>query len=64
MRARPAPGATAPTATRGVDYTQPDYRGAVVLVMGAEGKGLRPRVGRCCDDLVALRCMGRIDRST
>ena len=25
-------------------YRAPDYRGGVVLVLGAEGKGLRPRV--------------------
>ena len=25
-----------------VDYMAPDYRGGVVLVLGAEGKGLRP----------------------
>ena len=35
-------------------YDAPDYRGGVVLVLGAEGKGLRPRVGDACDDLVAL----------
>ena len=27
-----------------VPYDQPDYRGRVVLVLGSEGKGLRPRV--------------------
>ena len=35
-------------------YRRPDYRGGVVLVLGAEGKGLRPRVRDACDDLVAL----------
>ena len=42
-------------------YRAPDYRGGVVLVLGAEGKGLRPRVRDACDDLVALPMRGRID---
>jgi 23S rRNA (guanosine2251-2'-O)-methyltransferase len=42
-------------------YRAPDYRGAVVLVLGAEGKGLRPRVAGMCDDLVALPVRGRLD---
>jgi 23S rRNA (guanosine2251-2'-O)-methyltransferase len=42
-------------------YRTPDYRGGVVLVLGAEGKGLRPRVRDACDDLVALPMRGRID---
>jgi 23S rRNA (guanosine2251-2'-O)-methyltransferase len=42
-------------------YRAPDYRGAVVLVLGAEGKGLRPRVRDACDDLVALPVRGRLD---
>jgi 23S rRNA (guanosine2251-2'-O)-methyltransferase len=41
-------------------YDRPDYRGGVVLVLGAEGKGLRPRVADACDDLVALPVRGRI----
>jgi 23S rRNA (guanosine2251-2'-O)-methyltransferase len=41
-------------------YAEPDYRGKVVLVMGAEGKGLRPRVARSCDALVALPLRGRV----
>lgn len=41
-------------------YTEPDYRGKVVLVMGAEGSGLRPRVARSCDELVALPLRGRV----
>ena len=39
----------------------PDYRGGVVLVLGAEGEGLRPRVAEACDELVALPLRGRID---
>jgi len=43
------------------DYTEPDYSGAVVLVMGAEGAGLRPRVAKSCDALVSLPLRGRTE---
>ena len=42
-------------------YRAPDYSGGVVLALGAEGRGLRPRVRDACDDLVALPVRGRID---
>jgi len=45
----------------GVDYARPDYRGRVVLVLGSEGAGLRPRVADTCDELVSLPIRGRID---
>jgi 23S rRNA (guanosine2251-2'-O)-methyltransferase len=32
-----------------------------VLVLGAEGKGLRPRVAKACDELVSLPVRGRLD---
>lgn len=38
-----------------------DLTGATVLVMGGEGKGLRPRVADACDGLVALPRRGQID---
>jgi 23S rRNA (guanosine2251-2'-O)-methyltransferase len=44
----------------GVDYLDPDYRGGCVLVIGAEGRGLRPRVAGACDQLVALPMRGHI----
>ena len=47
-------------AEKAVDYTRPDYRGGVVIVFGAEGRGLRPRVADCCDELVALPLRGQI----
>lgn len=42
-------------------YDEPDYTGGVVLVMGAEGTGLRPRVAKSCDALVALPLRGRTE---
>lgn len=47
-------------AAEGRPYTQVDYTGGVVLVLGAEGKGLRPRVAKACDELVALPIRGRV----
>lgn len=41
-------------------YDGQDYRGGVVLVLGAEGKGLRRRVAESCDVLVALPMLGQI----
>jgi 23S rRNA (guanosine2251-2'-O)-methyltransferase len=51
-------GADAAATTR---YDEPDYGGGVVLVLGAEGRGLRPRVAKSCDALVALPMRGRIE---
>ncbi len=42
-------------------YRDVDWRGGVVLVLGAEGRGLRPRVAAACDDLVAVPLRGRIE---
>ena len=43
-----------------VAYDRPDYGGRVVLVLGSEGKGLRPRVAKACDELVSLPSAGRV----
>jgi 23S rRNA (guanosine2251-2'-O)-methyltransferase len=40
-------------------YTEPDYGGRTVLVLGAEGSGLRPRVRTACDELVSIPLRGR-----
>ena len=34
--------------------------GGVILVLGSEGRGLRPRVAGACDELIALPMRGRI----
>lgn len=44
-----------------VSYEAPDYRGAVALVLGSEGSGLRPRVAAACDQLISLPMRGRIE---
>ena len=44
-----------------IPYLEPDWTGGVVLVLGAEGKGLRPRVAGACDGLVALPLRGKLD---
>jgi 23S rRNA (guanosine2251-2'-O)-methyltransferase len=44
-----------------VPYDKPDYRGKVVVVLGSEGRGLRPRVREACDQLIALPLRGRIE---
>ncbi len=38
-----------------------DLTGPTVLVMGGEGKGLRPRVAASCDSLVSLPRRGRVE---
>jgi 23S rRNA (guanosine2251-2'-O)-methyltransferase len=43
-----------------VPYQQPDYGGRVVLVLGSEGRGLRPRVAETCDQLIALPNRGKV----
>ena len=44
-----------------VPYDQPDYGGRVVVVLGSEGRGLRPRVAATCDQLVSLPMRGRVE---
>jgi 23S rRNA (guanosine2251-2'-O)-methyltransferase len=42
-------------------YDAVDYAEASVLVLGSEGRGLRPRVAAACDALVAIPLRGRIE---
>jgi 23S rRNA (guanosine2251-2'-O)-methyltransferase len=57
--AAPGSGSRAPRTP--VPYDKPDYSGGVLLVLGSEGSGLRPRVAAACDELIALPLRGRID---
>ena len=44
-----------------VAYDSVDFAGGVVLVLGSEGRGLRPRVAASCDALVSIPLRGRIE---
>ena len=44
----------------GIPYDRPDYSGRKVLVLGSEGRGLRPRVAKACDELIALPMRGKV----
>jgi 23S rRNA (guanosine2251-2'-O)-methyltransferase len=41
-------------------YTDVDWTGRAVLVLGSEGRGLRQRVARACDELVSIPLSGKI----
>jgi 23S rRNA (guanosine2251-2'-O)-methyltransferase len=40
---------------------QTDFTGGTALVLGAEGKGLRPLVRRTCDAAVSIPVSGRVE---
>jgi 23S rRNA (guanosine2251-2'-O)-methyltransferase len=42
-------------------YDAVDYTGGAVLVLGSEGRGLRPRVAAACDALVSIPLRGEIE---
>jgi 23S rRNA (guanosine2251-2'-O)-methyltransferase len=48
-------------AAGGVPYDHPDYAGGVVLVLGSEGRGLRPRVAAACDERITIPRRGRVE---
>jgi 23S rRNA (guanosine2251-2'-O)-methyltransferase len=41
-------------------YTDVDWSGRAVLVLGSEGSGLRRRVAETCDELVSIPTAGRV----
>jgi 23S rRNA (guanosine2251-2'-O)-methyltransferase len=43
------------------DYTDVEWSGRSVLVMGGEAGGLRPRVAAACDQLVSIPVRGKVE---
>jgi 23S rRNA (guanosine2251-2'-O)-methyltransferase len=48
-------------AEAGRSYTDVDWSGRAVLVLGSEGSGLRPRVADSCDELISIPVAGRVE---
>jgi 23S rRNA (guanosine2251-2'-O)-methyltransferase len=48
-------------ASGAVSCFEVDWPARVALVLGAEGKGIRPRVAKACDELVCVPMRGRLD---
>jgi 23S rRNA (guanosine2251-2'-O)-methyltransferase len=42
------------------DYTEVDWSGRAVLVLGSEGSGLRTRVAAACDELISIPVAGAV----
>lgn len=49
------------TAAAEASYLDLDLRGRVVLVLGGEEKGIRPRVAASCDALASIPVAGKVD---
>jgi 23S rRNA (guanosine2251-2'-O)-methyltransferase len=45
----------------GRDFSSFDYSGHIGIVMGSEGKGMRPLIRKKCDFLLSIPTMGKID---
>ena len=41
-------------------YTDVDWTGRAVLILGSEGRGLRQRVARACDELISIPLAGNV----
>lgn len=43
-----------------MDMRQPDYEGNIALVLGSEGRGIRPLVRKKCDFLISVPMRGKV----
>ena len=43
-----------------MDIQAPDYEGNIALVMGSEGRGIRPLIRKKCDFLIAIPMRGQV----
>jgi len=45
----------------GRDISNLNFNASIGLVMGSEGKGIRPLIKKKCDDMVSIPMLGRVD---
>ena len=46
---------------KAMQWHQLDYKRKLVLVMGSEGKGIRPVIVKACDELITIPMMGKLN---
>ena len=46
---------------KAISWYQLDYKRKLVLVMGSEGKGIRPVIMKACDDLITIPMQGKLN---
>lgn len=44
-----------------IDYDKADYSGALALIVGSEGEGMRNTVKNCCDYLISIPMVGHVN---
>ena len=44
-----------------MQWHQLDYKRKLVLVMGSEGKGIRPVIVKTCDELITIPMHGKLN---
>ena len=44
-----------------MQWHQLDYKRKLVLVMGSEGKGIRPVIVKACDELITIPMQGKLN---
>ena len=46
---------------KAMQWHQLDYKRKLVLVMGSEGKGIRPVIVNACDELITISMQGKLN---
>lgn len=44
-----------------IDYDKADYSGALAIIIGSEGEGMRNTVKNCCDYLISIPMVGHVN---
>lgn len=44
-----------------VDYDKADYSGALAIIIGSEGEGMRNTIKNCCDYLISIPMVGHVN---
>ena len=45
---------------KAMSWHELDYKRKIVLVMGSEGKGIRPVIIKACDELITIPMQGKL----